>query len=186
MPSAAIHIHPFCTALMVVEPPCQSTLGPGDLDLQPPLLPTCSAWPSIGSSARRTIPGWCSSSARGLPGVSGHAAGVPIVRDPVVESWGLTVPEPAPRCRPPVPRGSSRGGRTAPAGWPMFPSRAVVNHSLVTPSCSAPSAAAPHCATHIPPLGTSQNRRGTTSIAAPRLAGRQPRARRIAQRECRK
>jgi Glyoxalase/Bleomycin resistance protein/Dioxygenase superfamily len=76
---------------------------------------TCWAWPSTGSSARRTIRGWCSSSARGLLEVSGDAAappgrsvmiwiqvrdvhaeyarltaaGVPIVREPVAEPWGL-------------------------------------------------------------------------------------------------
>jgi catechol 2,3-dioxygenase-like lactoylglutathione lyase family enzyme len=68
------------------------------------------------SSALRTVPGWCSSLARGLPGVSGHpagpaghsvmiwiqirdvdagharltAAGVLIIRGSATEPWGLT------------------------------------------------------------------------------------------------
>ena len=76
---------------------------------------TCSAWPSTGNSGRRRIPGWCSTSGRGLLEVSGHAAGppgrsvmiwiqvrdvhaeharlaaagVPIVLEPIAEPWGL-------------------------------------------------------------------------------------------------
>ena len=52
-------------------------LRPGDLDRSRRFYRDVMAWPFTGSSARRAIPGWCSSSARGLLEVSGHAVGSP-------------------------------------------------------------------------------------------------------------
>ena len=88
---------------------------PSDLDRSLPSTATCWAWPSTGSSALQTILAVVFFLGQGLLEVSGHAAGtpgrsvmiwiqvrdvreeharlaaagVPVIREPVTEPWGL-------------------------------------------------------------------------------------------------